>query len=406
MPAFQHIDEAISQAIRLRRYVLPSLLHDAGGVRLEPPDKALFFSTDGWHLFLRVERCAYPIRRHLNETGFETRLPGEFREILDAEADWEQGRIESARAQLEQIGEWALENDAQPIILKGGLAVIETAPLDLNDVDILLPASDGARLFDALLEAGYFPGGTAGRFALNQLWRDGSLAVEIHHGIHDGLLYPPDGHWPGSRRASGQPGLWRLAPLDHLWHVLLHNVDKSPQRRGRIRDLLLMRAALGTCSSAEIARLRDRADNHELSRWLHATLDCVANPDDPAGTAALEEFAVLSYLLGNRPENRSRVYPTEGMVNKWVYALLAGPIERRKIWEEVFVKAPGLSTVGVIRRLQLSAPGVGRAAHILARSIYRFLTLARGCLIANRYRRLRNRYLRHFRDRRPGITAV
>ena len=41
----------------MRRYVLPSLLHDAGGARLEPPDKALFFSTDGWHLFLRVERC-------------------------------------------------------------------------------------------------------------------------------------------------------------------------------------------------------------------------------------------------------------------------------------------------------------------------------------------------------------
>jgi len=401
----QRIDSTISQAFYLRRYLLPSLLRKSHVADSEPLDSSIFFSPAGWHLFLRVERCAYPLRRLFEASGFENALPGEFREILDDEADWEWRRIQSAMAQLEEIQGWALANDARPIVLKGGLAVVGDMPLDLNDLDILLPAADCERLFGALVGAGYSPRGSAGRFCRNQLWRDGALAVEIHHGIHDGLVYPPDGYWPGMQPVTGFPGLWRLSPIDNLWHVLLHNVDKSPTHRGRIRDLLLMRAASRSCSPEDIAVLRDRVDERALSYELHATLDCVLDPDVSADAEFLDGSAMLSYLLGNRPENRSRVYPTAGMVNEWVFALLAGRIERRAIWSGVLVRAPGVSKIGIIRRLQRSVPAFGRAVHVLMRSAWRLVTLVRGSLIAIRCRRLRTRYLQHCRDRYPGITA-
>ena len=408
MPERQHIDMAISQAFHVRKFVLKALLNRLPDSVRHPPNKSLFFSSDGWRLFLRVERCAYPLSRFFEVAGFENLLPDEFRNILREEADWEWRRISSAKRQLQAIATWASENDCRPIVLKGGLGVAENTLLDLNDLDILLPKSDGGKLFDGLIADGYRPSGGAGRFARNGLWRNGALAVEIHHGIHDGLLYPPDEFWPCAREIPACPGLWRLAPVDHLWHVLIHNVDKSPERRGRIRDLLLMRGALKACSNGDIATVKRKAADHELSNLLNKTLDCVLQtPDDPEIDDPLEETALLTYLLANRKENRAKVYPTSGMVNAWVYALLSeGPSERKRIWATVLVRAPGLSKISSIRYLQLTAPRLGRVAHVCGRFFYRAANLVKAFLLTIRIRRLRARYLRYFREQdQRGLAA-
>jgi hypothetical protein len=398
MPERQHINTAISQAFHLRKYFLNALLNPLGDWVRTPPNKALFFSADGWRLFLRVERCAYPLNQYFKETGFQTLLPGEFRDILRAEADWEWQRISSARRQLQAIAAWALENDCRPIVLKGGLGVANNTLLDLNDLDILLPISEGRRFFSALIEDGYHPSGGAGRYTFNQLWRDGALAVEIHHGIHEGLVYPDGKFWPGAGEIPACPGLWCLAPADHLWHVLIHNVGKHPERRGRIRDLLLLRSAIEACSPGDIATVKRKSSSHELSRELDMTLACaLRSSNDPAIDDPLEELALVAYLLANRKENRAKVYPTSGMVNSWVYALLSGPAERRLIWATVLVRAPGLSKISAIRYLQLTAPRLGRLVHVCGRFVYRAANLVRGYVLAIRIRRLRARYLRYFR---------
>jgi hypothetical protein len=360
MPERKLINNAVTQAFQARKFVLNALLKPLHDSSRQLADKALFFSVDGWRLFLRVERCAWPLSQFLEETGFETVLPDDFRDILRAEADWEWQRIASAKRQLHAVGAWALGNECRPIVLKGGLSVIGNAPLDLNDLDILLPRSDGDRLFNALIEDGYHPPGGAGRFC---------------------------------------PGLWRLAPADHLWHVLIHNVGKHPERRGRIRDLLLLRSAIDACSPDDIAAVKRVAVGHVLTGELNKTLTCVlGSSDSPANNDPLEETALLAYLLAVRKENRARVYPTSGMVSLWVYALLSGPIERRDMWAPVLARPKGLSSRGAIRYLQLTVPRLARVVQVCGRFTYRAAYLVAGYVLAIRIRRLRARYLRYFRE--------
>ena len=407
MPERQHIDMAISQAFHVRKFVLKALLNRLPDSVRHPPNKSLFFSSDGWRLFLRVERCAYPLNRFFEDAGFENLLPDEFRNILREEADWEWQRISSAKRQLQAIATWASENDCRPIVLKGGLGVAENTLLDLNDLDILLPKSDGGKLFDALIEDGYRASGTAGRYARNGLWRDGALAVDIRHGVHEGLENPAGTLWKNAGEVTSYPGLWRLAPTDHLWHVLIHNVGKHPERRGRIRDLLLLRSAIEASAPGDIATAKRRASSHELSSVLNRTLDCVLRlSDGPCNNDPLEEIALLAYLLGNRRENRSRVFPMSGMVNRWVCALLAGPVERKSIWEVILVRGEGVSKHKVIRYLELTAPWLGRAVIVSARAAHRTASLARACVLTIRIRRLRARYLRYFREQdQRGLAA-
>ena len=407
MPKRQHIDMTISQAFRVRQYVLTALLNPLPDSVRHPPNKSLFFSRDGWRLFLRVERCAYPLSRFFEDAGFESLLPDEFRDILREEADWEWRRISSAKRQLQAIATWASENDCRPIVLKGGLGVTENTLLDLNDLDILLPKSDGGRLFDALIADGYRPSLSAAPYAMNGLSREGALAVDIHHALNEG----PSGLNPDLRQhaleVSGSPGLWRLAPADHLWHVLIHNVGKHAERRGRIRDLLLLRSAIVECSPDDINAIKRKAARHELSSVLSMTLNCVlGSSDGPAVDDPLKETALLAFLLANRKENRSKVYPTSGMVNRWVYAVLSGPVERRRIWEEILSRSTGTSGYKAIRGLELTTPRLGRAALICARFANRAANLVRARVLAIRIRRLRARYLRHFREQdQSGLAA-
>jgi hypothetical protein len=399
MPERKLINNAVTQAFQARKFVLNALLKPLHDSSRQLADKALFFSVDGWRLFLRVERCAWPLSQFLEETGFETVLPDDFRDILRAEADWEWQRIASAKRQLHAVGAWALGNECRPIVLKGGLSVIGNAPLDLNDLDILLPRSDGDRLFNALIEDGYHPPGGAGRFTRDEVWRDGALAIEIHDRIHEGPVYPADKTWPGAREIPACPGLWRLAPADHLWHVLIHNVGKHPERRGRIRDLLLLRSAIDACSPDDIAAVKRVAVGHVLTGELNKTLTCVlGSSDSPANNDPLEETALLAYLLAVRKENRARVYPTSGMVSLWVYALLSGPIERRDMWAPVLARPKGLSSRGAIRYLQLTVPRLARVVQVCGRFTYRAAYLVAGYVLAIRIRRLRARYLRYFRE--------
>ena len=395
----QHINIAISQAFYARKYVLTALLNGVDNTAQERPDESLFFSSEGWHLFLRVERCAYPLSSYLQDTGFKTLLPDNFQEILSKEVKWEAKRIASARSQLEEVREWALKNSACPIVLKGGLGILENTPLDLNDIDILLPKSDAIGLFSSLLEYGYYPPSEPARISHNCLWRKGALEVEIHQGIYDGLLYPANGTWPGARETRTCPGLWRLAPEDNVWHLLIHNVDKSPERRGRIRDLLLIRGALDSCSADDIAEIRNKCSGHRFYELLILTLDAAlgaftAQPDDP-----LEETALLTYLLANRRENRTKVYPTSGVVNRWVYALLAGPVERRQIWGQILKRAEGLSPNRLARWLQLRTPRIARVIMICRRSTRIVLCLFISYLIAIRVRKLRAEYRHYFKAR-------
>ena len=390
MPGPALMDAEVRQALGARQFARAVLSpgwdgHDTPLVR----DPELFRSLEGWRLFLRVDRCAYPLHQALERQALLSRVPAPFEELLLHEAEWELGHIRSARRQLQLIGAWAVRHGCRPVVLKGGLSALDHSGIDLNDLDILLPKAEGERLVAALLEQGYRQCGSAGVIHLRGIQRQGELMIEIHSALtaeeaeSEGALRNPATVSPAAA------GLWRLPPGDHLWHVLLHGVVTHTPRRGRIRDLLLLGEAIAGCSTQDMEDVRRRIAAHELRDVLKVALEHALDWSHGQVTAdPFEEVALIGYLLGNRRENRARVHPTSGMVNSWVFAQLLGPFERQAMWSSTLVVSPDLSGFSPVRRLQLLSPRLGRLVQVTGRFLTRAGAYARAYPVAAEIRRL------------------
>jgi hypothetical protein len=339
--------------------------------------RALFQSLDGWRLFLHVERCALPLYQVMERAGLLATLPAPFLTLLTEETEWERKRIASARRQLQLIGRWATEHQHRPVVLKGGVSALGSAGIDLNDIDLLLEHDDAAALVTDLQQRGYRQFGYAGVHHLRGLVREDELLVEIHVTLDTQLVPPDETYWDRVEAIAEVPGLWRLAPADHLWNILTHGSVKHITRRGRLRDLLLLHQALADCSTRDIEINRRRAATHELAGVLGTTIDHVQHWADGAGDDPFEAVALTGYLLGQRDENRSRVHPTSGSVNKWVFAQLAGRAERHAIWASVGRRGSDLSGFSPVRRLQRLSPGLGRLVQIGGRFSTQVLAYAK-----------------------------
>jgi len=162
-----------------------------------------------------------------------------------------------------------------------------------------------------------------------------------------------------------------------------------PQRRGRIRDLLLLGEAIAGCSAQDLEDVRRRIAKHELCEVLGLALGHGLDWSQGKATVdPFEEIALISYLLANRRENRARVHPTSGMLNSWVFAQLLGPVERRTMWSSTLVVSPDLSGFFPVRRLQLLSPRLGRLVQVTGRFLTRAGACARAYPVAAPIRRL------------------
>lgn len=390
------LDTVICDAYAVRRLTLALLPR-----RLDRDDacrhveRAPIGSNDGWELFLRTERCANPLEMALRRTGCEDLLTEPARRTLRREAEWERGRISSARRQLATIATWAEESDARPVVLRGGLPALGPEGLDLNDVDVLLPMEAAHSLQVWLLELDDRRPGWAGRDHLRQLRQPGELAVEVHYALDGEEPDPGSGFWSRIREVPAAPGLWRLAPADHLWHVLTHQVVKHVPRRGRVRDLLLLRDALASCTPEEIDVTRRRVRGHRLSDLLELALEHALRwAQGPGVEDPYIDTALAGYLIARRKENRSKVYPTSGRTNLWVYALLAGPIERRAVWARIWTRTEDQSGHPVIHRVQSLNPILGNLLRWGARLVSSVARFVRACPLAVSIRRRVRRYRR------------
>jgi hypothetical protein len=57
---------------------------------------------------------------------------------------------------------------------------------------------------------------------------------------------------------AGLPALLQLAPVDHLWHLIVHVGAGHKDRTGAIRDQLLIRYTASRCTHADLAEVRRR----------------------------------------------------------------------------------------------------------------------------------------------------
>jgi hypothetical protein len=286
--------EIVQEALRLRRWLLQ-------GAALPEPE----VSPAGWELFLRVERCAAWLRNRVTLGEAAT-------EVLEQRAMVEWQRILSARASMARIGAWALAEGRSLAVLKGGVSVIRGQPTDLMDFDVLGRADDAAALVAFLDAHGFHPASAAGAVQLELRMGPGMLPVEVHTELA-GLIGEPEA-WRGWLTAP-IAGLQMLQPEFHLWYVLHHCTLQHTERRGRIRDLLVISEAMAACSPAEIASVEARMNRHRHARTLRDQFQMAkALASGEATPDAYRLITATLYVLNEWVKRHS--YPT--LVNLWM----------------------------------------------------------------------------------------
>jgi hypothetical protein len=361
-------------AVRLRRWAL-AVLAGAGPQAPEwrAPREA---PARAWRLFLAAERCALPLLRRLAASGTESLLPPAGAEALRAAAAAEVSSALSARLQLVEFGRVSLERGWPLLVLKGGVAAMhdETAVF-LSDVDVLARPEHAPDVAAWLEARGYsggsdVPVGKPGAWHLAARRTPHAVQVEVHYGVR-GL----DTAAVRERAVAlaGVPGLSRLHPADHLFHMVRHSGVDHPSRRGRIRDLVLVAQAAGECSPAELGAVRALLAALPQRAVLLQALDLAVAvaagrlERDPFAAAAAANL--LSHAEPPSPERSVRVGRAFEMA---VYDILAGPgAYLRTLWRQARLPYPAAQAAA--ERIRRRAPrlaraleGAGRAGLMLA----------------------------------------
>lgn len=348
-----------SEALALRTWAL-NLFATRGSSRptAHPPTAAV-----AWEVFLRTERCALPLRARLALS--DTPLPVGLARVLEARETAEIQRALSGRAQLLEIGRLACARGFEPIVLKGGVVALRgDAPLDLADADVLVRSREEADLLSgALDQEGYGSTGGASVAHVAGRFLPETVPVEIHFAIKE----IAEGSHLHSRAQPlhGFPGLWRLSPADHLWHLLVHSAVTHPYRRGCLRDVLLIRNAVQECSATALDEVRHRVARHPASDPMGALLG-LAQAVERGGAIAdcFRVEAVANYLLRTRFRWLARSPALEPM-SATLFTLLGSHVDRRVEWADVLGKPPLPSRWGFLAGMERRWPwlgGTGRRA--------------------------------------------
>jgi hypothetical protein len=288
--------------------------------------------------------------------------------LLERLATVELQRALSARAQLREIGQLAAAHGLEPIVLKGGVAVLSgDDPVDLADVDVLLPREQSELLADLLNSHGYDSTIAGSAAHLPARFGSETVPIEVHFAIND--LEEIEELRARAKPVTGSPGLWRLSPPDHLWHLLVHSVVSHPERRGCLRDLLLIRCAVRECSPAELEDVTSRVARSSRRSALNGMLALARAADSGVKrTDCFRAEAAANYLLRDRFTWLARWRILQPMATT-VFVLLGSRWDRQAEWAAV-VRRRGQSeqsTWKVLAALQHRAPWLGDTTRRLLR---------------------------------------
>jgi hypothetical protein len=229
-----------AEALQLRSWALRLLLQN----RSDPVPQA---SAAAWHFFTRMEWCSLPLERALEAAAVQLPKQNAAREIIAAAAALERSRVESARERMAAVADTARRHGWRVVVLKGGAAVANGAELHLEDVDFTADAETARALIRELDPRAQHGPWSEGQYRIAGAGT-GAAAIEVHTAVRElagcELL----------ERTVAVPGLADLRQLDaslHLAHLLTHSTRSHPDRLGRLRDILLLRWALQSCTERE-----------------------------------------------------------------------------------------------------------------------------------------------------------
>ena len=340
---------SVRDALRLRAAAIDVL---GGG---QPDWTQLAPSSHGtWDVFLRTERCALALKARI--AAAQREVPDQIETVATRELQ----RILSARGHLQRIGQLAAAHGIAAIVLKGGVAaLISPAPVDVQDVDVLVRPLQAERLAGLLDEEGFLGAGPAGTAHLAQRISPNAVQIEVHFALNEIEL--TDGLWNRARPLDGAAGLSSLGAADHLWHLLVHTVVTHPHRRGSLRDVLLAGEALRDCSPAELKDVERRIAIHPFSQTLDELLDMARQLRDglPVRDRFRREAAGNYVLRGPLGWLGFSRFWTPAFVSA-LFAQLGGPAGRHAEWALAWHRPPFASPWGFAARLEHRSPRIGR----------------------------------------------
>lgn len=389
-------------ALRLRALAL-RVFTDPGAIAHQEWREAIDLPPESWELFLTAERCAITLKSLIASAGGLERLPTAVERVLHRRAREESARVLSARAQLRALEEFAGQMDIRPIVLKGGCSIFADHPLDLVDIDLLLP-SDQARSLAGALDARGHEATFSNPQHLRARLMPQALPIEIHLTLEPSGAPPEERLWRGITPLPSRPGLWQLSPVEHLWHVLRHATVDHPSRRGRLRDLLLIADGASACSQSELTEVMTRVDQHEYRSPLRDVLTMALEisrdrpPTDRFLPVAMTHYTIRAVTQRLRlSQVRSRD------LAEWTFALVLGPRERRALWRlRVLQTTQEPSPYRFIAAVEERFPRVGRAWRVSVRSAYRTGVMMTALPIAGMARYLTYRTQAGIRQRAPA----
>lgn len=230
--------EPVLGALQLRGWALRTLC-SAAPAAAPPPA-----SAQAWRLFLAVEQCALALSARAGRVLPPAAAAAVERRVLD-----ETRRVLSARARLRRLDGAARDGGLRLVVLKGGVPLLRGGDGPrLQDVDVLGSPADAAALAAMLDEGGYAAHGRAASHRLAVRAAEGDIPVEIHTAV-PGLSAAV---WERVRPVSKASALLVLHPRDHLRYLLLHSAVQHADRRGRLRDLLVVAEAVRHASVEDL----------------------------------------------------------------------------------------------------------------------------------------------------------
>ena len=347
--------------LRLRSWALAVLTE----IDAEPPQA----HARSHRYFWESERCATPLWEKLSGLGSIDDLPDELRQNLLHRVAQEGERIRSVRDQLDTVGQIARSNIWKVAVLKGAVPLaISNAPLDLADLDLLVEPDTAPDLASALDRIGYRATGHSNPRHLRARSRDGGLPLEIHTTLDLSGAPLPRRVWDGLVPIP-RSGLCRLAASEHLWHVLQHVVLDHPERRGLLRELLLLQHAVGECNEAQLSAVRMQIhENDERERFFEVLAE-VESIQRGNATQPLVDVAARFYAVRSLLDGIPLPHILEGYVYKWAFGWLFGREARCRLWEEVLWHGLEPSSHHHIKLAERTAPLLGRAYRVFWRML-------------------------------------
>jgi len=255
-----HVDDTIGEALVLRSFAR----HVLG--RVAPPPalraSAAACTPAAWELFVTAESCALPLLRRLQALALLDALPAVARTVVQRAAVAESQRTLAAATQLPGLDAIAVSLGVTPLLLKGAAHLAARGePLDLGDVDVLVPADRADAFADAMQAAGYRPqfeglGNDEDGIHLPGLVPPGGIPVEVHREARygDDVL----DETAEARPLAGHAALRHAAGPRTVVNVLHHAVVLHPHRFGHLRDVVLLATLVRALSSDDRQVVHDR----------------------------------------------------------------------------------------------------------------------------------------------------